>query len=558
MLALLLVAGAGSAPAAPVLALDSASGAVALDAHGEAWLDPEGNTEVTAIAGGNAGEWTATAPGRVHALRDGQALWFRFTLSESDDRDRWYLEIPYPAVDRVTLYTQDAQGGWISQVAGDSVAVSRWPLPHRHPLLPLALTAGGPQNFYLRVENANGFSAPLEFTSERELVRHEQRSGLVLGIYFGLAGLTIALAILAAVSLRDAAFGWFALTILLMSLAQASLTGIAGLHLWPDQAWWNDAAVIALPPVVMAALLWFLSVVVSLPARSRRSHRLLTMLSAACLAASAAILLVEPSWRSRVLVPVMLLAIFASVSVVVWAVSRGDRLAGWLLAAMVPVAFSAAVPLARLAGLIPVSFWTLNALQIGISIELPLVMAVLVARTQNRRENSRRIQGLQRTDPATGLINAQVFMERLQRLIARSSRLKHESVVLLVDIANVAALRRDFDPRWTEELPLRVGGRLLSAAREIDSVARLDDHRFGMLVEGPLTPEEAAAAGARVVARCLMPFKDRPVEWAAQVRVAQAMVPGGLDADTLVERLDAVLAAVPADSKRAVFPLRQA
>jgi hypothetical protein len=77
-----------------------------------------------------------------------------------------------------------------------------------------------------------------------------------------------------------------------------------------------------------------------------------------------------------------------------------------------------------------------------------------------------------------------------------------------------------------------------------------------MLVEGPLTPDEAAAAGSKVVARCLMPFKDRPVEWVAQVRVAQAMVPNGMEGERLVERLDAVLASIPADSKRAVFSLR--
>jgi GGDEF domain-containing protein len=280
------------------------------------------------------------------------------------------------------------------------------------------------------------------------------------------------------------------------------------------------------------------------------------VLSVACLLAGAVILAAEPSWRARVLVPVMVLGIFASIAVVVWATSRGDRHAGWLLACMVPVAVGTALPLARVAGLLPVTFWTTHAMQVGIAVELPLLMAVLLARSQDRRENSRRIHGLQRTDPTTGLINAHVFMERLQRLIARSARLKHESVVLLVDIANLAALQRDFEPRWAEELPLRVAGRLLSAAREIDSVARLSDQRFGMLVEGPLTADEAAAAGSRVVARCLMPFKDRPVEWVAQLRVAQAMVPNGMEGDRLVERLDAVLASIPADSKRAVFSLR--
>ena len=65
----------------------------------------------------------------------------------------------------------------------------------------------------------------------------------------------------------------------------------------------------------------------------------------------------------------------------------------------------------------------------------------------------------------------------------------------------------------------------MSAAREIDSVARLSERRFGMLVEGPLTPGEAARVRARVVARGLIPFKNKPIDWVAQLRVAQALVP---------------------------------
>ena len=120
-------------------------------------------------------------------------------------------------------------------------------------------------------------------------------------------------------------------------------------------------------------------------------------------------------------------------------------------------------------------------------------------------------------------------------------------------------MRRDFDRRAADELPLQVAGRLLSTAREIDSVARLSDYRFGLLLEGPLTAEEVAEAGPRVVARCLMPFKNRPLEWVAQVRVAQALVPmDGTDPDDVLARLDRLLAAVPPDSRRAVFPLGRA
>jgi GGDEF domain-containing protein len=128
-------------------------------------------------------------------------------------------------------------------------------------------------------------------------------------------------------------------------------------------------------------------------------------------------------------------------------------------------------------------------------------------------------------------------------------------MVLLVDIVNVEQIRRDFDRRAAEELPLRVASRLLAFAREIDTVARLSDHRFGVLVEGPLTRNEAMATGAKVVARCLMPFDGKPLEWVPQVRVAQAVIPGTGDAQLVLDKLGAVLAMVPMDSKRAVFTI---
>ena len=67
---------------------------------------------------------------------------------------------------------------------------------------------------------------------------------------------------------------------------------------------------------------------------------------------------------------------------------------------------------------------------------------------------------------------------------------------------------------------------------------------------------EVAEAGPRVVARCLMPFPSRPMDWVPHVRVAQALIPmDGTDPAQLVGRLELLLATAPADSRRAVFLL---
>lgn len=557
LLALMLALLAGAAMARSVLDLDTARQPVAMQDWADWWMDARGQAQPAQVDADTGIAWQPTRQGAVYPLSTGRALWVRFTVPPAPDAERWYLEIPYPSVDRVTLYTLDSAGQWIAQSAGDTLAVSDWPVPHRHPLMPVVVSAEEPRRYLLRVENPHSFGAPLQFVSESYLSRHEQRTSLILGIYFGLAGLAVTLAALSAVSLRDNAYGLYGLSVALMALTQASMTGIAGLHLWPGLPWWNDASSLALPVLTVGSLLWFVSAVVSMAERSRALHRSLGGLSLLGVAVAGAILFVPPSLRLYLMVPYILAACALAVLSLAWAARRGDRYGLWLLAGAAPMIVGASFPIARLAGLIPVSFLTMHAMQIGIAFELPVLLVILMLRSQQRREHNRRIHGLDRMDPATGLINGPVLVERMVRMIARAQRLKHQGAVLLIEIANIEQLRRDFDRASANEMPLRVAGRLLSAAREIDSVARLSELRFGMLVEGPLTPEEAASAGPRVVARCLMPFKNKPLEWVAQLRVAQALVPlDGTDANQVIDRLEAVLAAVPPDSKRAVFSLK--
>lgn len=549
----------GSAPALArdILELDAAQQPVHLRDWGDTWIDPAGAAQVQQVVASTSIPWQPTHEGEIYRLNARQALWIRFTIPPAPDAERWYLEIPYSSVDRVTLYSRDTAGQWQALSAGDNIPVADWPVPHRHPLLPVNVSAEEPRHYILRIQNAHSFSAPLLFVSDSHHSRAEQRTSLILGIYFGLAGLAVVLGLLSAVSLRDSAYGFYAVSVALMAISQAAMTGIGGLHLWPRSPAWNDVSSMVLPVIAVGTLVWFFSAVVSLPERSRRLYHALMGIGLLSVAVAAAIVLVEPSYRFRVMVPYIAIATLAGLYGVFWSMRRGDRYALWLLAGIGPVIVGAFFPTARIAGLLPVSFWTMHGMQIGIAIELPVLLVILMLRSQHRREHNRRIQGLDRIDPGTGLLNAATFEQRLAGMMARSERLKYRSAVLLIDLVNVDQIRKAFGAADAEELPLQVAGRLLGAAREIDAVARLSQHRFGLLVEGPLSDEDAAAEGPKVVARCLMPFRNKPLDWVARVRVAQMVVPAeGLGARQVIERLQSRLAHVPADSRRAVFAVR--
>ena len=540
-----------------VLDLDAKMQPVPLLDWGEFWIDPTGKSVAEAVAADTRPDWQPTRTESTYRLTKGEALWIRFVIPPAPDAERWYLEVPYASVDRVTLYTRDNVGNWAPQSAGDSIAVSAWPVPHRHPLLPLEVSAEEPRSYLMRVENSHTFSAPLYFVSESHIYRSEQRVSLLIGIYFGLAGLAVMLSILSAVSLKDKTYAAYAVAVTLMGLTQASLTGIAGLHLWPDSPRLNDALAFVLPTLTLSAMLWFTSAATSLSERSRSLHRLLLILAGTGLLVALMMVIGEPGQRPGLIVIYLALAALTGVCASLWAWRRGDRFALLLLLGSVPVLVTAAFPLARLMGWIPISFMTVYGMQVAIALELPVVLVILMLRSAQRREHNRRIQGLDRVDPATGLMNSYVFAAELVRMIARSARLRQRGAVLLIDITNFDEIERLFDRQSAQELPLRVAGRLLSTARDIDAVARLSERRFGLLIEGPLTPEEVAQAGPRIVARGLMPFKNKPLDWVAHLRVAQAVVPrDGSDAQSLVAQLDALLASAPVDSKRAVYSLQ--
>jgi len=539
-----------------VLDLDADIQPVALQDWGDYWIDTTGKFTPEQVAATPDIPWKPTQADAIYPVTSGYSMWVRFNVPPAPDSERWYLEVPYPSIDRASLYTLDGAGQWGEQRAGDLVAVNKWPVPHRHPLLPIALSAEVPSNYLLRLENGHPFSAPLQFISESRLSRSEQRVSLILGIFFGLTGLAALISALGAISLRDTAYGFYALCVTLLALTQATVTGIAGLHLWPAWPGWSDVSTSVLPMLATSATLLFISAAVALPERSLRLHWL--MVGQAALGVSTAVLLalLPSASRMGVFIPIMLLLQFSGMVVLGWAWRRGDRSAPGLLLAYVPVLVAAGWTMARNAELVPIGFLTQHGMQIAVAVHLPIVMLVLMLRSQQRRENIRRIQGLDRVDPATGLINGHVFAERLIRMIARSERLRHQSAVMIIDLVNTEQIQRDFGRKAADELPLRVAERLLSTAREIDSAARLSERRFGMLVEGPFNAEDAGTLGPRIVARCLMPYKGLHVDCVAQVHVAYALVPyQGASAQALLTQLEERLAAAPPEGKRAVFML---
>ncbi len=100
-------------------------------------------------------------------------------------------------------------------------------------------------------------------------------------------------------------------------------------------------------------------------------------------------------------------------------------------------------------------------------------------------------------DQLTGLANRTLFLDRLERAVARRRRDGGPLAVLCLDLDNFKTVNDDLGHPAGDELLVRVARRLSACLRSSDSVARLGGDEFAVLVEGSV--EEALTAADRIL-----------------------------------------------------------
>ena len=536
--------------------------------NGEYLIDSSGKLSAVQIAANQiaantSAVWQKGPVRGIYPLLPGQALWLRFSVVQMVDDKHWSLEIPYAALDRAELFKLSADGSMSTQQAGDLIANSAWTMPQRYTVMAIETTVGQATAYLLRLENAQGFSAPIRLVAVSKLLRGEQGLSLFLGAYFGVSLLGVLVGMVGLLWLRDSAYLFFMASAALVGLTQAAASGYGGMHLWPSSPTWADRSLSVLGLSAVISFVLLNAKIVYIKQRSRRLDSGIWVFAALGLALCAALLVTDSALRIALSLPFLLAAVLLMIGINAWAWRHGDRLGLWILVSFIPFFLAIGLAALRFVQWIPLSFFTEQSWLASLALQQVAMLAALLTRSQQRREIARRIAGVDRIDPATGLINDHVFSTRLARMLARSELLKQQSAVMVIEVINSEQILRDFGKKIANELPLRMASRLLSTAREIDSAARLSELRFGMLIEGPFSAEEAATLGPRIVARCLMPYRGLHIDCVSQVRVAYALVPELASnpepvVQPVVERLVQLLAAVPESSKKAVFVLGEA
>jgi diguanylate cyclase (GGDEF)-like protein len=526
----------------------------------EWWIDRSGALDAAQVAAqATTLPWQPSIATTSHALGAG-ALWQRFTLDPLPDGSRWYLQVSFHGVDRVSLYHQEAGGGWTDRHSGDRIPVAQWPIRDRIPVFELA-TPDGARTYWLRMTNQPiPVGAQLRLLREDTLGHWRNTSLLLLGAYFGLAVLVIYLGALSARQYADRAFALYCLYAASMMMIQLCFMGIGGLFVWPESPWWNNAA-----PYVFAMLSCSTGTLLAREVCGTR--RLSVPLDRFVLAwavfgtAWAAAYTAWPSAWSYVVVTVYQVATLVLVlAVCAWSHRHGERWALWMAVGFLPVIATAPFPTLRNWGVLPASFLTQYSLAIGSALEIPLQLWVLGRRARELSESHARARAMDTRDPLTGLPVPEVLTFRLRDALRRARRTRLGCAVLAVDLSNHSEILTAHGREAADRALVLAAARLMGVARDVDTVARTGANQFVMLLEGPVKPAEMVALATQALARGLRPSQRLPEGVTLRFHIATVLAPDNRlpdshDADACLRWLADTLAALPPGTRKTIVHL---
>jgi two-component system, sensor histidine kinase LadS len=543
-----------AAPEPPVVTLGATQTQLQANELGTAWLDERGTATFEQVLQRDRAGFMPGQRDRIWSLGERGHLWIHWRLMRSHDEDPdWVLAFPMPTLDSVTVYQQNSRGKWVARSAGDTMAVTSWPQPGRYPHFHLDLPPGQPRDVYVRIQNLTPANFPSQLLSVADYHEGIQVEYLGLGLTFGALLLLIAACLAQSVAYRDGVYGWYAIYGLVTTLCMAAYTGAAAHLLWPGFAAMGDAPQGILALLAGAAALLFVRNLIGIAARHHLLNKSVQLAGFAGIALAIVYPFVNKPTGTAIVAVYVVGVTVANLWLAFSAWRRGDVVGAWVLAASAPLCLAVLMTVMRLFGWLPVFFGTQYAIVVGMALEVPLLLVALTLRSRDRHGAQIRELALSSQDALTGLLAPHLFHDRLRQVVARYKRHGDNAAVVLIDLVNYPAIKAHFGTAVAEQSLLRSVIKLRRLLRDVDTVSRIGEARFGLILEGQVSRVAVTERAARLIAAGLMPLEGLKPDVTLQFHIGCVLLDERLaEPEFLVDGLTDLLAGMSPRTRRPI------
>ncbi|MFZ5765019.1 MAG: 7TM diverse intracellular signaling domain-containing protein [Thermodesulfobacteriota bacterium] len=317
--------------------------------------------------------------------------WLRFTVvNRGPETVRTFVEIGYPLLDHIALYTPSAAGFTVME-AGDSLPFAQRAIQFRNFVFPIDLQAGEEKTLFLRCETTSSMNFPLTLLSTVALAERISTEQTLLGLYYGILGTMLFFSLLFYLILKDITYLYYLLFIGGYMLFQLSINGLAFQYLWPKSIWWANNNI----PFFIFFSFLFATLFTRKALDTAKLVPRLDKLLLVIVAVAAAGLFVSPFIDYSLSIRAsssFCLSVLVLIYAAIFCAIKGHRPAIFYSVAWIAFLVGVGVYALKSFGLLPNNFFTAYGLQIGSAWEVVILFMGLADRFHLMAEEKKQIQ----------------------------------------------------------------------------------------------------------------------------------------------------------------------
>ncbi len=515
---LLQFPGSVSAENVPVIEFNPASTKLSLTPYIKILPDPDQRLELADVIAGKETSFLSVAESSNSFGFSKSAYWVMFSLHMSEKlQDSPFLELEFPLFDNVKLFLPDGSGGYRAKVTGDSLAFAEREVKYRSYLFRLPEHPGETRTYYMRLQTEGSTQIALSLWKAETFIEVLDGANFLLGAYYGIMLLLLLAAFVSYLKVRDRIFLYYGLYLLSYILFQFSLNGFSYQYLWPEAPLFTSRATAACVGFVVVGGVLFSGSFLQVWGGERhpRVKRLFQALIVWGGLGTLLSLLGDYAFAVKLSVvsglflpPIVLCAILSSLAI-------GYRPARYFLVAWCVFLFGVFIECLLFLGLIPHSFLSINAMQIGSTLEVVLLgyalmdridllridkekaniqaneylkqlndeLEILVdERTQKLQKQNSRLAEIAVQDSMTGLLNHKASLEFLHLRKSSAQRYGTNLAVIMLDIDRFKLINDRFGHPAGDEVLITIAAVLRGTLRESDGCGRYGGEEFLLIL----------------------------------------------------------------------------
>lgn len=488
--------------------------------HFQVLEDPDGTLNAESIQRQPDSAWQAVQDGTLNPSFSESVWWVRLTLDNSGPGSvDWVFELAQPLQSFLDVHWFVSGHAAQSWQTGDRYRFNSRPLFYRGFAFPLRLEAGQSGTLYARLESHDGFFdvLPFRLQTASAFFRYQTLENLGFGLYFGVLAAMLLYNLIVWIQIKERAFRNYSLYIAFFLLWSLSFQGYMAMGPFRFAPWWINESIVISSSAVYASLVLFSLEFLRIKTLAPAFYRPLILLAGSFAIPIVFGLLGLFSLAVAVLIPQGMMVMVLLMLAAGWLAINKQRSAVIFFVGWCFLVVSAFVFYGRVYGLVPSSWLTEHAMNIGSMIQVFVFALALADRiNQLKRQQARdqafileqerhHVDALQRTvdqktrelqvaneqlkqesitDELTGLNNRRAFFKTLGETQYTVNRLGLPMALVLMDLDHFKRINDHWGhPKGDEVLQTFANILRASFQRSTDGLYRLGGEEFGLILQ---------------------------------------------------------------------------